>query len=69
MLTKKAEFIAGNSGSVVWLSDLFEASLTNHVSEKPNCRQMGELSLADGTRKVAIVNEGAGDGAGLLGKY
>lgn len=68
MLTSHADFIAGSCGTVVWLSDLFEASFANNVSEVPNFMQMDALSMPEDNRKVVIVNEGAGDAVGLLGK-
>lgn len=67
MLANHAEFIAGSSGSVVGLSDLFEASITNHVSKKPISAQIDAPRLSDNIKKVSIINEGAGDAAGLLG--
>ncbi|KAL1804514.1 hypothetical protein ACET3Z_033161 [Daucus carota] len=67
MLANHAEFIAGSSGSVVALSDLFEASITNHVSKKPISAQIDAPRLSDNIKKVSIINEGAGDAAGLLG--
>ncbi|KAL8156994.1 hypothetical protein AgCh_001918 [Apium graveolens] len=67
MLASHAEFIAESSGSVVWLSDLFEASFMNLVSKKPISVQSNAARLSEKIKKVAIINEGAGDAAGLLG--
>lgn len=67
MLASHAELLAESSGSVVWLSDLFEASFLNHVSNKPFSVQIDAPRLSKNIKKVAIINEGAGDAAGLLG--
>lgn len=63
MLSKHAHIVAGNGGLVISLADL-EASLSSH--------RCGEHSphmdaLTKGSKKVAIINEGAGDAAALLG--
>lgn len=63
MLTQHAELVAGNGGSVVWFNDLLMTSVTNHMSGEQNLVQI------DGhPRKVVIINEGAADAVGLLGK-
>lgn len=67
MLASHAEFIAESSGSVVWLSDLFEATFMNHESKNPISAQIDVPQLSENIKKVAIINEGAGDAAGLLG--
>lgn len=67
MLSRHAEIVAESSGSVVWLSDLFEASFMNYVSKKPISVQTDAPRLSENIKKVAIINEGAGDAAGLLG--
>ncbi|XP_059278082.1 D-cysteine desulfhydrase 2, mitochondrial isoform X1 [Lycium ferocissimum] len=63
MLLKHAHLVAGNGGLVFSLADL-EASLFTH--------ECGEHSshvdaLTKRSKKVAIINEGAGDAAALLG--
>ncbi|KAK2972184.1 hypothetical protein RJ640_030729, partial [Escallonia rubra] len=67
MLTRHAHLVAGNCGSVVLLNDLFESSFTNHTSGEPNSPQMDAHRGSYNTKKVVIVNEGAGDAVGLLG--
>ena len=69
MLTRHADLVAGNSGSVVWFNDLLETSFTTQTSGKPNLVQIDAHMNADShPRKVAIINEGAADAVGLLGK-
>ncbi|KAF5940023.1 hypothetical protein HYC85_021190 [Camellia sinensis] len=67
MLAKHADLVAGGSGSVVWLSDILEASLTTQISGKPNCERLDVHRYAESLKRVVIVNEGAGDAVGLLG--
>lgn len=59
MLTRQGDLVAGSCGSVVRLNDLLEASFTNHTPGKP---------IFENIKKVVIINEGAGDAVGLLGK-
>jgi D-cysteine desulfhydrase len=68
MLKSYAESVAGNNGSVLWFSDIIQASLTNELSTSPNFMQM-EASQSEGNhrQKILIVNEGAGDSVALLG--
>ncbi|XP_049399553.1 D-cysteine desulfhydrase 2, mitochondrial isoform X3 [Solanum stenotomum] len=63
MLLKHAHTIAGNDGLVFSLADL-EASLFSH-----GCGEHSSHvdSLTKRSKKVAIINEGAGDAAALLG--
>ncbi|MCD7468727.1 hypothetical protein HAX54_007155 [Datura stramonium] len=63
MLLKQAHVVAGNSGLVFSLADL-EASLFSH-----GCGEHSSHvdSLTKRSKKVAIINEGAGDAAALLG--
>ncbi|KAL6982796.1 D-cysteine desulfhydrase, partial [Sarracenia purpurea var. burkii] len=61
MLSKHANLVAGSSGSVVWLSDILEASLATQVSGKSNCKRLDAHKCAENSRRVVIVNEGAGD--------
>lgn len=61
MLQRHAELVKGTNGSVVWFSDIFEASFTT-IPTKLNWE-----SSDDRPRKIAIVKEGAGDSLGLLG--
>lgn len=63
MLLKHAHIVAGNDGLVFSLSDL-EASLFSH-----GCGEHSSHvdSLTKRSKKIAIINEGAGDAAALLG--
>ncbi|KAF5936779.1 hypothetical protein HYC85_024285 [Camellia sinensis] len=67
MLAKHADLVAGGSGSVVWLSDILEASLTTQISGKLNCEPLDVYKYAESLKRVVIVNEGGGDTVGLLG--
>lgn len=62
LLKTHADVLAGNSGSVVWASDILEAS--GKLNFEPiNAHRTAEKFA----RKVVIVNEGAGDAVALLG--
>ncbi|CAN4092524.1 unnamed protein product [Withania somnifera] len=63
MLLKHAHLVAGNDGLVFSLADL-EASLSPNESDE-HSSQVDALSKR--SKKVAIINEGAGDAAALLG--
>jgi hypothetical protein len=71
MLKIYAKSVAGNSGSVLWFSDIIEASSTNELSNSPNIMQMdasrSDSSEGNHLQKILIVNEGAGDSVALLG--
>jgi hypothetical protein len=71
MLKNYAKSVAGNSGSVLWFSDIIEASSTNELSNSPNIMQMdasrSDSSEGNHLQKILIVNEGAGDSVALLG--
>jgi len=68
MLKSYAESVAGNSGYVLWFSDIIQASSTNKLSTSPNFMPM-DASRSEGNhlQKILIVNEGAGDSVALLG--
>ncbi|TMW82596.1 hypothetical protein EJD97_005571 [Solanum chilense] len=63
MLLKHAHIVAGNDGLVFSLSDL-EASLFSHGCSEHSSHVD---SLTKRSKKIAIINEGAGDAAALLG--
>ncbi|KAK6802641.1 hypothetical protein RDI58_000423 [Solanum bulbocastanum] len=65
MLLKHAHLVAGNDGLVFSLADL-EASLFSHGC---NDHSSHVDSLTKRSKKVAIINEGAGDAAALLVIY
>lgn len=68
MLKSYAKSVAGNNGSVLWFSDIIQASSTTELSTSPNFMQMDVIrSEGNNLRKVLIVNEGAGDSVALLG--
>lgn len=67
MLSKYADSVAGSSGSVVCLSDILEDSLTTHLNGKQNFGRLDAHRSAENSRRVVIVNEGAGDVVGFLG--
>lgn len=68
MLKNYARSVAGNSGSVLWFSDIIHASSTAESSTSPNFMQM-DASRSEGNhlQKILVVNEGAGDSVALLG--
>lgn len=68
MLKSYAMTVAGNSGSVLWFSDMIQASSTTELSTSPHFMQM-DVSRSEGNhlQKILIVNEGAGDSVALLG--
>lgn len=67
MLLRHANVIAGPNGSVVWLNDIID-SFTD-LPSGTNCMQTNaNRSTEDGTRKVVIVKEGAGDAVALFGE-
>lgn len=69
MLKRHADVVAGSSGSVVWFSDILEASFTTLTYGKLNFERTDvHRTAGDFSTKVVILNEGAGDAAALLGK-
>ncbi|XP_059657789.1 D-cysteine desulfhydrase 2, mitochondrial [Cornus florida] len=67
MIARHANLLAGSSDSVIRLSDIFEASFTVPTSGKSDCERINAHRHAENSKKVVIVNEGAGDAVGLLG--
>ncbi|EYU30600.1 hypothetical protein MIMGU_mgv1a007463mg [Erythranthe guttata] len=68
MLATHAESVIGCDGSIIWLNDLMEASLKNHAQgQYRNFLKSDPLESPEKSRKVVIVNEGAGDAVALLG--
>ncbi|OVA17616.1 Tryptophan synthase beta subunit-like PLP-dependent enzymes superfamily [Macleaya cordata] len=69
MLSRHADLVAGSSGSVIWFSDILNESFATQKSNEVNFVHNGITMAHAGKypRKVVIVNEGAGDFAGLLG--
>ncbi|CAL5203762.1 unnamed protein product [Lathyrus oleraceus] len=68
MLKNYARSVAENTGSVLWFSDIIQASSTAESSTFPNFMQM-DASRSEGNhlQKILVVNEGAGDSVALLG--
>ena len=64
MLKSHADNVAGTSGHVLWFDDILEDSMNSNNS---SLRVQKEDYISDHSRKVAIVNEGAGDVVALLG--
>lgn len=67
MLKNYAESVAGNSGSVLWFSDIIQASSTNELSTSNFMQTDASRSEGNHLQKILIVNEGAGDSVALLG--
>ncbi|KAM4120493.1 hypothetical protein ACJW30_03G136500 [Castanea mollissima] len=64
--THANHLVSGNSGHVVWFNDIFESSFTTQTSSS-FVQMDANRSAENSPRKVAILNEGAGDAAALLG--
>lgn len=67
MLSKHAESIAGTDGTVLWLSDVLETSFKYHESRVQNFPAADPVNCSEKSKKVVIINEGAGDSVALLG--
>ncbi|KAF8399825.1 hypothetical protein HHK36_015697 [Tetracentron sinense] len=68
MLTKHADLVAGSGGSVMWFNDILETSFRTQKSGELNFLPVDACRSAENfLRKVVIINEGSGDGVGLLG--
>lgn len=67
MLKRYADHVAGSHGHVLWFDDILEASTTCNKLDSNIAPQ--EEYRSDDSRKVAIVNEGAGDVVALLGNW
>ncbi|XP_062110511.1 D-cysteine desulfhydrase 2, mitochondrial isoform X1 [Humulus lupulus] len=65
MLRSHADYVAGNSGHVLWFDDILEASITQNNLGSESAQK--EAYKDDNTRRVVIVSEGAGDVVALLG--
>ncbi|KAG9133682.1 hypothetical protein Leryth_018686 [Lithospermum erythrorhizon] len=64
MLLKHAEMVAHSGGSVLHLNDLLRNPFKLHSLPRDD---ISKFNAPIGTKKVAIVNEGAGDAVALLG--
>ncbi|KAG8365995.1 hypothetical protein BUALT_Bualt17G0030000 [Buddleja alternifolia] len=67
MLARHAESVVGRNGSMLLLNDILEASSRNRATGKQNVLQVDPFKCREKLRKVAIINEGAGDAIALLG--
>ncbi|XP_042048639.1 D-cysteine desulfhydrase 2, mitochondrial-like isoform X2 [Salvia splendens] len=67
MLAKHAELIVGAGGSIMWPNDVMEASFKPYKSRVHNFPRADPINCPDKPKKVAIINEGAGDAIALLG--
>lgn len=65
ILARHAESIVGNTGSIVRLNDIVEAS--HHASGEQWFWQVDPVKYPEKPRKVVIIKEGAGDVVALLG--
>ena len=65
--THANHLVSSNSGHVAWFNDIFESSFTTQTSSS-FVQMDANRSAENSPRKVAILNEGAGDAAALLGK-
>ncbi|XP_050276413.1 D-cysteine desulfhydrase 2, mitochondrial [Quercus robur] len=64
--THANNLVSSNSGHVAWFNDIFESSFTTQTSSS-FVQMDANRSAENSPRKVAILNEGAGDAAALLG--
>lgn len=64
--THANHLVSSNSGHVAWFNDIFESSFTTQTSSS-FVQMDANRSAENSPRKVAILNEGAGDAAALLG--
>ncbi|XP_042055947.1 D-cysteine desulfhydrase 2, mitochondrial-like isoform X3 [Salvia splendens] len=67
MLAKHAESIVGAGGSIMWPNDVMEASFKPYESRVHNFPRADPINCPEKPKKVAIINEGAGDAIALLG--
>ncbi|CAK7332469.1 unnamed protein product [Dovyalis caffra] len=67
MLKNHADLVAGNTGHILWCNDILEASLSAQSSTSSSGHVDALGTTKNHHKKVAIINEGAGDVAALLG--
>lgn len=67
MLSNHAESVVGSNGSIIWLNNIMEASFRNSASGQQKHPQADPVKSSEKSRKVVILNEGAGDAVALLG--
>ncbi|KAH6826679.1 Pyridoxal-5'-phosphate-dependent enzyme family protein [Perilla frutescens var. hirtella] len=63
MLANHAESIVGGDGSIIWLNDVMKTSFEHHE----NFPKGDPFNFPEKPKKLAIINEGAGDAVALLG--
>ncbi|XP_073132720.1 D-cysteine desulfhydrase 2, mitochondrial isoform X2 [Henckelia pumila] len=67
MLTRHAELVRGCDGSTFWLKDFLEDFSPYHLARNYKSSEEDTIEYHEKTRKVVIINEGAGDAIALLG--
>lgn len=66
MLAKHAESVVGSNGSFICLNDT-QVYSENHVCRQDKFSQADPITLTERSKRVVIINEGAGDAVALLG--
>ncbi|XP_075504717.1 D-cysteine desulfhydrase 2, mitochondrial isoform X1 [Primulina tabacum] len=67
MLTRHAELVLGCNGSTYWLRDFLKDLSLYHLASNYKSSEEDAVEYHEKTRKVIIINEGAGDAIALLG--
>ncbi|XP_015572199.1 D-cysteine desulfhydrase 2, mitochondrial isoform X2 [Ricinus communis] len=68
MLKIHADLVAGNNGQVLWCNDILETIFTSQTYSSLDMRTMDACkNVENHSKRVLIVNEGAGDVVALLG--
>ncbi|KAL6547466.1 hypothetical protein OROMI_023187 [Orobanche minor] len=67
MLARHAESVVGHNGSIMWLNDIMGSLCKTDASEGQNVFSEANPNQCLGkSKKVVVINEGAGDGVALL---
>ncbi|PIN05651.1 D-cysteine desulfhydrase [Handroanthus impetiginosus] len=67
MLARHAKSVVSHDGSIMWLNDIMEPGSRNQPFEQQKFSQADLIKFPEKSRKVVIINEGAGDAIALLG--
>ncbi|CAA0814112.1 D-cysteine desulfhydrase 2- mitochondrial [Striga hermonthica] len=67
MLERHAESVAGCNGSVLWLNDIMNYSCKSDAVEGESSSHVDRFKCPQKSKKVVVINEGAGDVIALSG--
>ncbi|KAJ6431059.1 hypothetical protein OIU84_018537 [Salix udensis] len=67
MLKTHADLVASNTGHILCCNDILESSLSDHSSTSSSGHIDAHGNTENHSRKIIIINEGAGDVVALLG--